>query len=895
MIEMRQDIAGEIIARLKRDYGGKEEAGAWLRKMECPSCGKKELYAKLDAPWVVRCGRLTNCGYEERTKAMYPDAFGRFNERFPALPEDPNATAKAYLRLSRGFDLERIEGWYTQGSYYHPHADRGTATVRFTYGPTELGLYMERFIEEVTITDPKTGDRDKRKAKFHGDYKGYWWEPPALNIEDGDEVWIAEGCIKAIALNLAGVKAVANLSAYNYPDKSLENYKGKDVTWVWAQDNDQAGRSFTRKFVRRMREDGFAQVSAAQVPLSRGKLDWDDLHLSSALTPKHLDEYRYQGKLLIADSATEKALLMYKHTERSSFPMEFRDRLYWFNLDLKAVDKAMSELEDSKDGAELQDDDRRDRALQASNTLVEIANCYFRALYFQRNVVTDESWYYFRISFPHSGQAVNGTFTGGQVSSASEFKKRLLGVAAGAVFTGQAFQLDRLMKDQLFDLKIVDTVDFVGYSKQHGAYVFDRLAVKDGRVYPLNDQDFFELGKQSIKTLNKSVALAITTERERFRTEWVQQVFQCFGAKGLVAMAWWLGSLFAEQIRDMHKTYPFVEIIGEPGAGKSTLLEFMWKLLGRDAHEGFDPAKSSPAARSRNFAQVSNLPVVLIESDRDEDTSKARRFDFSELKTAYNGRAIRSIGVKNGGTDTHEPPFRAAICISQNGKVVAEQAVLERIIHLHFTRENHTRETKAIAEILERTPVEDVSHFILHALQHERSILDILRTKLHEYENVILGNEEIKTFRIAKNHAQMMALVDALALVVPITDAMRADALDAIAECALERQRAISTEHPVVEEFWDAYEFLNSHIAEGLNHSKDPGLIAVNLKEFESRAGQYRLTVPDQQTLKKHLKNSRARKFVGSSKPVNSAIKSSKDNPVTVRCWVFQNPQTEVV
>ena len=96
----------------------------------------------------------------------------------------------------------------------------------------------------------------------------------------------------------------------------------------------------------------------------------------------------------------------------------------------------------------------------------------------------------------------------------------------------------------------VETIDFIGYSKEHGAYVFGDLAVAGGKVVPINSEDFFELGpRRQLKTLSQSVALHINPDRKAFSTEWTQQLLGAFGSRGVVALAYWMGSLLAEQIR----------------------------------------------------------------------------------------------------------------------------------------------------------------------------------------------------------------------------------------------------------------------------------------------------------------------------------------------------------
>ena len=92
-------------------------------------------------------------------------------------------------------------------------------------------------------------------------------------------------------------------------------------------------------------------------------------------------------------------------------------------------------------------------------------------------------------------------------------------MAAGAVFTGSGSQLDRIMQQQLFALKTVKTIDYVGYSKEHSCYVFGDLAVRGGVLETANAEDYFEFKGLRLKTLQKSIKLEINqTHRGTDRT-----------------------------------------------------------------------------------------------------------------------------------------------------------------------------------------------------------------------------------------------------------------------------------------------------------------------------------------------------------------------------------------
>lgn len=895
---MRDALRHDVLQRIERDFGLKHRPGTdYMRGGTCPKCNKRELYTQFASPWQLRCGRQEKCGHIVHVKEIYDDLFQDWSKLAPATDNAPTATARAYLELHRNFKIELISGWFTQESFHSSKDNAGSATVRFAL---EKGGYWERLID-------RPARFGKMKARFMPgeSYKGVWWCPPSIDLASTSEIWIVEGIFDAIALVHNGIDAVSAMSSNAFPHDSLKalatSRAGKLPKLVWALDNEPGAHAYTKRWVRMAREMGFV-CEAAQIPqLDNRKLDWSDLHTRWAFldegetrdkqVDKEITTARHHGALLIAENATEKALVMFDWKRRSEFHLEFGNRLYWFKLDLEKYNKAIQELEDSEhhDDQQLNNKQMRAKAMQQCGALQRIATCNPKALYYQENKLTDEAWYYFRITFAHDAAPIKNTFTSSQIASSAEFKKRLLGIAPGGMFTGTTQQLDAFIEEQTDALKTVQTIDFTGYTKEHGAYVYGEVAVRDGKVFKLNEEDFFDMERLSIKTLSQSVILNLNTDLEKFDTEWLDIIWECFGPKGLVALAFWFGSLFAEQIRQYQKSYPFAEIIGEPGAGKSTLIEFLWKLCGRIDYEGFDPTKGTPVARARNFAQVGNLPVVLIESEREKtDGSQTRQYDWDELKTAYNGRSVRSTGVKNNGNDTREPPFRGAVVIGQNHAVNASEPILQRLVHIAMTKDGQTPQTKLLVEKLERMPVDRVSGFLVKATMKESSVMQTVREQVPIYEQQLLALPEIRTVRIAKNHAQLHALVDALVHVVPLTKQQLKAAHAEIQSMAKERQLAINADHPIVVEFWELYEYLNN-TAGGLNHSRNEGLIAVNLNDFAKEAAEKRQKVPDLTELKRHLKTSKCPKFIETNRNVCSAWDVDAANKAkTVRCWIFQ-------
>lgn len=899
---MNEDIRSQVLQRLEGDFGLKLRTGTnYMRGGVCPACGKKELYARHDNPWQIRCGRPERCGHIEHVKELYEDLFEDWSKRAPATDNDPTVTARAYLEFARGLNTGKMTGWFTQENYVNHETNESSATIRF---PLPNGGFWERLID-------RPARFGKMKARFKPKYsaQGEWWCPPSVELATVKELWIVEGIFDAVSLVQNDIDAVSAMSSVNFPiealNKLLEERPGNLPTLVWALDNEPTARAYLLRWVRQAREMGFT-CKAALIPQKDKKVDWNDLHqrwqfedegkARSDKRKRDLAAARHEGELLLAATPREKALLIYTWEEGfPEFAFNFGNQTYWARFDLSKLEEEQKDLENSEDhdAQLLNDKAKRQKALQSVCSLKLLANCRFEALYKQVNDVTNEAWFYVHVTGVDQDDGENWTFTPKQISSSSEFKTRLM--FSGGTWMGTQKHLDQIVIRQSQGLKTVETIDFLGYSRDHKAFIFNDVAIYGGNAYKANKEDYFEFGKQRVKCLMKSVKIKVNLDSKGYREDWLPDLWTVFGANGVMALTYWFGSLFAEQIRAEHESFPFLEMSGEPDSGKTTLIKFLWKLFGR-VYEGFDPAKSSFSGLSRAMGQVANLPLVLLEADRNTNEDNAKAFEWDQFKDFYGGGTLRTRGVKSNSNDTYEPPFRASIVIAQNAIVTGHEAIISRIFRLPFLKPVITEESRRAAVAIVKTEMEHVSHFMVKAMRAEPQVLKRFAELYPKYSAELWAARNLSSDRVIKNHSMMLALLDCLQLVISIPDHMVEACRKHIRTAASERQAAISTDPKEVNEFWQVFDYLESLPAAPLvNHSKKAGLIAINLNQFAEVAQEHRQRIPDLAVLRRLLKDCRAHQCLDTQKRVESVIRAKQQEhtpnthvPPTMRCFIFK-------
>ena len=851
-MSMDRELQDRLTPHLLRDFHFKSSAdGAFWQQGVCPQCGKRELWTHQDSPWVLRCNRTNNCGAEISVRDLYPDEFGQFTKRFPVSKTNPTAAADAYMRDVRGLNVEAMHKhkYYFQGSWH------GIATVKFSL---PNGSSMERLVDSVEVIEAD-GSTSARKQNFSGPHGGLWWAPRDMTIEPQDRIYMVEGIIDAISLWQHGIKAVALLSCGNYPELSLKPHLEADIEWVLALDNDKAGLKAMLKFAQRLRE-AHQRVSASLCPRAK-KCDWNDLHRLGKLQPEDMAEYDYHGRLLLAPNPTAKAQLIAEHQGLVWFVFDFQNRTYCRELD---------------------DND---------NVVIrQIANFRLEFLYFVEDTPSDESAYHCRIHVADTGQSHLLAIRSTQIHSNAEFKKRLCRVH-GAWWEGGTSHLNWFARTYLGRTAKIDSIDYVGYVKADDAYIFPGWAVQRGKVIAINEGEYYPLAQRNLRSAFNDYPMEIEASAQHYQRQWLDELWDAYGAEGMVVATFWFASLFACQTRAQFGAFPFLEIVGEPGAGKTTLIETLWHCLGQDK-EGTEPNKATRIALLRTLMQVSNMPVVLIEGDRD-DRSHAKRFDYDDLKALYNGSGMAARAYKNNNNDTKEPPFLGTVVVAQNNPVQASTATLERFVSVRFSKSSHSRVTREAANRLWTRDKRVLSPFVIMATREASGVMDGVAKKTKDFQNAMLSQPGIKNARLALNHALLMAFVEQFSRVFGLGEERRIATIQQLYSLCEQRHRDLGGNHPLVEEFWDAYEYMQNSRNQLvdkhkelplLNHARaDSGEIAINLNEFQEAARLAGQSHAPLRELKQLLRTSVSPKFVEASRTVRS-VQSGRN---TVRCWIF--------
>jgi hypothetical protein len=857
----------------------------------CPLCNEKEVFVSLEKPFQLMCNRTGKCGYTESTRSRYSHLWSNLADKFPSSQTEPNATAQAYMSMVRGFPLMKTESWYEQGAMKLRNG-RLAETVRFLLWDN---CWWDRLINERDVRDnTKNGDKPtKADFKFGTKYKDKCWTPPEQKIVNGDHVYIVEGIFHAMAFSLSGYKVAAAFSCNNLPRELINANKGKNITWCLAYDAGNAGEYASLKFLKEL--NGMKEAARICLPHSE-TADWDDLYREQKLDDKYLKDSTWRGRLLSAESQEEKAFILYCWRK-------YHHTLITFKCHTYSVTVSTSDLTKALDGEDI--DYANDQNLfNLHSKVAQIMNCEINGLHTEVDKFTKEIKYVYNAKTPGNRTGYIIDFSAFGIADKNAFSLSLQGKISYRRFTGSAGDFKLLIdRWEKTGNKTIETIPFIGYDETARAYVFPQVGYKEGKCVKVNEHGYLKFSDFGIKTTLKNVNFI---HSEHFDVNILPDFIKVFDMNGLAALAYWTATLFTRQIKERHKSFPFLELTGEPEAGKSTLINFMWKLFGRDNYEGVDLLTTSNSSEGRTLSQLSNLPLVALESDREPDLTKgkggrpSKAVDWDSFKKIYDlDGVLMSRGVKTNDNQVNESIFRGAFVITQNASVQGSPAIMTRINHLHCTTAHKKIENRPIADRLKTMPVEELAGYLHLVLTKEVEWLAAFFTAFTKYRHALTKTTNIKSQRIIDNHAQHMAAAEALTVIFPnLTPATLDQACSHIKERALERERRLSADHPLVQKFWQTYHHINDQkmtlidedknetqrTDEKLNHSSNKAIIAVNLNDFYEQCRLRNQETISTDDLTNILPTSLYYRFL-KQKTIRSKITNGSK-----RCFLFEKP-----
>jgi hypothetical protein len=695
------DLNAKIYAALKRDNPKLIETNSHLNNLKCPLCGKAEAFAHSDNPMAIMCHRNNQCGATTSIKLVYPEFWQDLAKQYPPTPEDKTATARAYLE-SRGLNPELIQ--FKQG-YIDNHQ---TLIIE------QNGVKFQRLIDY----QDKGGKGKNRLTAYSG--KVFETE----SVKNSEAVFIVEGIIDALSLEQSGHAAIATYSSGAIPKDWYQLHK--DKAFVLAFDNDSAGIKGIQKTIACFKELGINDYKIA-LPLHGN--DWNDLLISRQLNETTLDKAYWQGKLSFADSP-----LAYfetyreRYTEASALIFEFNDQIF------KGYQVAIKE---------------KGVIIGYEPKTKLLADCTIKLLHSVIDDSQDDKQrmeHYLELYSIREGKG-HVRMDASELIRLDAFKAALQNHRQ--LFYGNSDDLTALANYLFNQYPIppkIRALSVIGYDDKSKGYYFPKFMYdQHGKRIDANGNKYFT--DANIKPFMDCSDTVINRIEPIDLKQFITQLQTAYGNKGLLALGFYVSSLFSHVIFNYYGFFPFLSLCGDPHAGKSFLSKLLNRCLFTDSEGQTMTASNTAKGELRKISQKSSLVCALLEGRKDRS-----RFDYDGILPLYNRNALYSRATTDQSNRTHDLRLQAPLSFVWNHECFTLKPAKERVISLHFADADINETTgKAWTELNNYSPEQLAS--IGHYLLSNRKLFEAELIDWVKNHTGILKEGGITVTRIAENHA----------------------------------------------------------------------------------------------------------------------------------------------
>ena len=709
--EVNNRVKDHLIA-----LGGKLN-GEYIQNLECPSCGNREAYANASKPRAMYCNRKNKCGSTTDIDAriIAPDLFQDFHKKHPPTKSNPRATAIAYLK-SRGLNPDDVEFEQKQIKV----DGKGYQSVGFR-------------LDKDTINYRLIDYSGKDKTRNYGEYSGKIWKKQKLSFKQ--PIYITEAVLDSLSLiQGADVQSVSCLSSVHIPKEFYQSLPDH-AQIVLAFDNDRAGGKAVSKHRNFLIEHCSIEESNVSVSLPPGGKDWNDM-LQDVGDEMKLSEHvewewcEWRGKLLMEDmSGTfEEYRTIYSERYSSEHGLYLGFLIFrketWYATFKTEKTNGVSEIVPVST-----------RLLNGEMTL--LYDLIDESLPYGNKAHHRFKW------VPNNGHQSLLEMNSESFGKTESFRTRLLPYRG--VFYGNQQHLNKYI-EYFFrqNPPRIRQLTAFGYDPKSHSFVYThRLYDADGKRFEVGNDAYFDKQKLS-PFLEKS---SIPKIGELDYSTLLDHLYGAFGNRGLLALGFWVASIFSHVVFEEFRFFPFLSLYGDPRTGKSFLVLLLNRLFGLDM-EGLPATKDNTSkGEKRRMSQFSSMVIPMLEAQEG-----STRFDFNDLLPMYNRNPAQTRAATTNNNETIEIPFHATLTFVQNHEQFKTRAAMERVVSIQFADTDITDESFEHFQKLSEFSPENLSAFGDHILKNRKYFEVDIVNAVQSFSDLFV-EKGVRARRIAENHA----------------------------------------------------------------------------------------------------------------------------------------------
>jgi hypothetical protein len=309
----------------------------------------------------------------------------------------------------------------------------------------------------------------------------------------------------------------------------------------------------------------------------------------------------------------------------------------------------------------------------------------------------------------------------------------------------------------------------------HTGYFLFANGAYNGKFSPIDKYGFVKLGQknffiQPLSAINKAESEGEEWEDEKkflFKERkevtlksWSDLFCGVHKDNGMIALAWYISSLFRDHIYKRYKFYPHCFGFGPPGTGKSQL---GWSIRATGFTgivKPFNLNTGTAVAFHREFQQFKNFPAWCDEYDNSIAYER-----IQALKAAYDGVGHKK-SVKDSERRTKATQVNRAIYISGQQLPIADNALFKRVILLQFKQTEYNDQEKRLFGDLQNMEEGGLTHITAGFMHFRKAIEEKYYDEFDAVlEDLMKGVVELKfdvEDRICRNNAIILTTIKIL-------------------------------------------------------------------------------------------------------------------------------------